>query len=151
MLECLVKITAELADCVNSSLPPDFPEISGNWWNLGEFGEILENSGNFSGIQWGFCMALKKNSVGIPGDFGAAPAFSRKSGNGAVRGNLGSRKAFAQTDRLDSLHLTPFRREGQGRRTKRRRGIQRRESETANQVGQSCVKACSSCGAHASL
>ena len=43
--------------------------------------------GHLKGIQWEFL-----------GDFGAAPGFPRKSGIGAVRGNLGSRKALAQTD-----------------------------------------------------
>ena len=37
---------------------PDFPEISGIPWNLGKFGEIWENSGEVSGIQWGFVWRL---------------------------------------------------------------------------------------------
>ena len=68
-----------------------------------EFGRIGEIREIFSGTQWnsvGLYMALNMNSVGILGDFGAAPGFSRKSGIGAVRSNLGSRKAFAQPDML---------------------------------------------------
>ena len=85
--------------------PPDFPEISGIRWNLGEFGEIREISGKLRGIQWnsvGFCMALNMNSVGIPGDFGARPGFRENSGFGVVSGDLGPQKAFAQMTNLDA-------------------------------------------------
>ena len=49
---------SQLADCVSSSSPlilRKFPGFSGIW---GEFGEIRENSGEFSGIQWGFVLRL---------------------------------------------------------------------------------------------
>ena len=68
-----------------------------------EFGRNQGNSRNFGqiqGIQWnsvGFCMALSMNSVGIPGgDFGATPGFQENLEFGAVSGDLGPQKAFAQ-------------------------------------------------------
>ena len=54
----------------------------------------------FSGVLHGTSYEFSGNSWGISGP---APAFSRKSGNGAVRGNLGSRKAFTQTDNLGKV------------------------------------------------
>ena len=64
---------------------PDFAEISGVWWNLGELGEIREILGKLRGTQWnsvGFCMALSMNSVGIriSGGFRGNAGFSGKFG-----------------------------------------------------------------------
>ena len=68
---------------------PDFPEISGIRWNLGEFAEIREILGKLRGTQWdsvGFCMALSMNSVGIPGGFrGNARVFGKIWGLGWFR------------------------------------------------------------------
>ena len=58
----------------------------------------------------GLCMALNMNSVEFWGKFGAAPGFLRKSGIGAVRGNLGVSKGLslnlAQTDAMESSPTT---------------------------------------------
>ena len=62
---------------------PDFAEISGIRWNLGEFGETRDISGKLRGTQWnsvGFCMALSMNSVGFPGGFRGSSGFSGKFG-----------------------------------------------------------------------
>ena len=50
----------------------------GIWGNWGKFGTIQENSGEFS-------MALSRNSVGIPGNFGATPGFPGNLGLGSFR------------------------------------------------------------------
>ena len=87
-----------MADCVNSSPPLISLKIHGIRWNLGEIREIREISGKFRGIQWnsvGLCMALSMNSVGIPG-FRANAAFQENREFGAVSGDLGPQKAFAQ-------------------------------------------------------
>ena len=50
-----------LADCANSSPPlifRKFQGFGGIWANLGKFGKFRENSGEFSGIQWGFVWRL---------------------------------------------------------------------------------------------
>ena len=74
---------------------PDFREISGIRWNLGDFGEIREISGKLRGTQWnsvGFCMALNMNSVEFLGDFGARPGFRENSGFGVVSGDWGLKR-----------------------------------------------------------
>ena len=76
---------------------PDFPEISGIRWNLGEFGEILEISGKLRGIRWnsvGFCMVLSMNSAGIPGGSRGAAGFSGKFGVWGGFGRFGASKGF---------------------------------------------------------
>ena len=78
-------------------LSPDFAEISGIQWNLGEFGKIREISGKFRWTQWnsvGFCMALSMNSVGIPGGFRGNAGFSRKLGVWGGFGWFGGSKGF---------------------------------------------------------
>ena len=50
-----------VADCVNSSPPlilREFQGFGGIWANSGKFGKFRENSGEFSGIQWGFVWRL---------------------------------------------------------------------------------------------
>ena len=50
-----------LADCVNSSPPlilRKFQGFGGIWANSGKFGTFRENSGELSGIQWGFVWHL---------------------------------------------------------------------------------------------
>ena len=87
----------EVADCVNSSSPlilRKFPGFRGIWANSGKFGKFRENSGEFSGIQWGFCMALSMNSVGIPGGFRGNAGFSRKLGVWGGFGWFGGSKGF---------------------------------------------------------
>ena len=44
----------------------------------------------------GFCAALNMNLVGTPGGFQGNAGFSGKFGFGAVLGDLGPQKAFAQ-------------------------------------------------------
>ena len=76
---------------------PNFPEISGIRWNLGEFGEIREISGKLRGIQWnsvGLCMALSMSSVGIPGGFWGNAGFSGKLGVWGGFGRFGGSKGF---------------------------------------------------------
>ena len=53
----------------------------------------------------GFCMALNMNSVGIPGGFRGSADSGENLGFGAVLGNLGCRKAFAQTERHRNVCL----------------------------------------------
>ena len=51
----------DVADCVNSSSPlilRKFPGFSGIWANSGKFGKFRENSGELSGIQWGYVWRL---------------------------------------------------------------------------------------------
>ena len=70
---------------------PEFPEISGIRWNLGEFGEVLGHSGNvgetqFSGIQ--FVWRLIRIQWEFLGDFsGGRPGFREKLGFGVVIAN----------------------------------------------------------------
>ena len=81
-----------LADRVNSSPPPDFAEISGIRWNLGEFGEIQGNFGESQGNSVEFSgglYALSMNSVGFLGDFGATPDFRENLGFGMVWDGFG--------------------------------------------------------------
>ena len=55
------KNVCNLADCVNSSPPlifGKFQGFGGIWANSGKFGKFRENSGEFSGIQWGFVWRL---------------------------------------------------------------------------------------------
>ena len=78
---------------------PDFPEISGIRWNLGDFGEIREISGKLrglSGIQWGFKkhMALNMNSVGIARGFRGDAGFSGKFGVWGGFGQFVASKGF---------------------------------------------------------
>ena len=75
-----------LADCVNSSPPLISRKFPGIRWNFGEIGEIREISGKLRGTQRnsvGFCMPLSMNSV-------------EHLEFGAVSGDLGPQKAFAQ-------------------------------------------------------
>ena len=54
-------IPEALPDCVNSSPPlilRKFQGFGGIWANSGNFGKFRKNSGEFSGIQWGFVWRL---------------------------------------------------------------------------------------------
>ena len=96
--------TGRLRDFLSS---PDFPEISGICWNLGELGEIREISEKFRGTQWnsvGFCMALSMNSVGIPGGFrGGNAGFRENLGFGVVSGDSGSNDFCARHTRQNHM------------------------------------------------
>ena len=52
-----------------------FQGFGGIW---AKFGKFRGNSGELSGIQWGFCMALNMTSVGIPGGYRGNVRFSGK-------------------------------------------------------------------------
>ena len=85
--------------CVNSSPPlisRKFRGFGGIWAISGKFGKFRENSGEFSGIQWGFVWRLVWIQWEFLGDFGAAPDFQENLGFGVVSGDLGGQKAFAQ-------------------------------------------------------
>ena len=89
-------------------LSPDFPEISGIQWNLGEFGEIREISGKFRAIQWnsvGFCMALSMNSVGIPGGFRGNAGSSGKFRVSGGFGWFGGSKGFCANSQRGGLDM----------------------------------------------
>ena len=93
------KKTLILADCVNSSPPlisRKFRGFGGVWAISGKFGKFRENSGEFSGIQWGFVWRLVWIQWEFLGDFGAMPDFQENLGFGVVSGDLGGQKAFAQ-------------------------------------------------------
>ena len=83
---------------------PDFPELLGIRWNLGEFGELREISGKLRGIQRnsvGFCMALSRNSVGIPGGFRGNAGFSGKFGVWGGFGRFGGSKGFSANSHFE--------------------------------------------------
>ena len=88
-----------LADCVNSSLPlilQKFQGFGGIWANSAKFGKFRENSGELSGIQWGFVWCLVWIQWEFLGDFGATPDFQENWGFGVVSVDLGGQKARAQ-------------------------------------------------------
>ena len=83
---------------MNSSPPliSGIPEISGIRWNLGEFGK---NSGNFGRTEWNsveFSMALRMNSVGIPGGFRGNAGFWGKFGVWGGFGRFGGPAQIAR-------------------------------------------------------
>ena len=62
-------------------LPPDFmefQEFGGIWVSSGKFGKIQEDSGEFSGILWGFVWRLVWIEWEFLGAFGQTPVFSKK-------------------------------------------------------------------------
>ena len=70
---------------------PNFPEISGDWGNSA-----------------GFCMALKKNSVRIPGKFQGRAGFSGRFGVGGGFGRLGVAKGFCASSHKFQLQIVPI-------------------------------------------
>ena len=88
-----------VVDCVNSSPPLIFRKFlgfGGIWAISGKFEKFRENSGEFSGIQWGFVWRLIWIQWEFLGGFGATPDFQEVWVFGVVSGDLGPQKAFAQ-------------------------------------------------------
>ena len=76
----LRNLSAGVADCVNSSPPlisRKFRGFGGIWAISEKFGKFRENSGEFSGIRWGFVWRLVWIQWEFLGDFGATPDFQQ--------------------------------------------------------------------------
>ena len=89
--------------------PGNFRDSVEFWRFRGNSRKFRENSGEFSGIQWGFVWCLIWIQWEFLGDFGATPGFWKTWVFGVVSGDLGPQKAFAQIasptkpqDRLDA-------------------------------------------------
>ena len=93
---------------------PLLPWFPGNFMDSVEFGQIREKSGNFGKIQWnwvGFCMALRMNSVGIPGGFRGNAGFPGKFGVWGGFGRFGGSKGFCancQPQHLSRSRVGPW-------------------------------------------